>query len=653
MAERIAAYDWASTSIGAPVHWSSTLQILVDTVMRSPYPMLIWWGPEFIQLYNDAYIALVGARHPQSLGQAASACWPEIWNTVGPILQDVVATGVPFKGNDTHFVLERNGYPEDAYFTFSYSRIGGADDCGGVLCTNMETTVSVKRDQQFRAMADNIANIIYTHSASGAVEWANLRWYEYTQLPREIATTFDGWKEVVPAEDLDVVLQIIQRAFIDGEPYEAEMRLKPYNTGDDRYRWHLLRARPMRRGDGVIERWAGSATDIHDRRIAEEAVRRSLEADLLREREASLAFQNAALPQHLPQVGGLTFDAIYEAAGGKSLVGGDWYDAFRLGDGRIVLSVGDVIGNGLNAAVTMSAARQAIRGAAQVYPEPAAVLDAADRALRSEQPDRIVTVFLGIFDPVTLDLAYASAGHPPPFLRLADGTIQQLASADLPLGLRHFKPSIAQQSIHIPCGSLLALYTDGLTESNRDILQGEQAVREALGRPEVQHADRPAAALRKALSLSPNDDVAILVMQVGARPAGMHRWCFDTHDGNEASIVRRSYAEVLRVYGAQREYVDDAELILGELLGNVLRHTNGAVEVALDVSGEDPVLHVLDRGQGFTFYARLPQDGMSESGRGIFIVSQLARDLSIVPRSDGGSHARVVLNAHRQARVGQ
>jgi len=80
-----------------------------------------------------------------------------------------------------------------------------------------------------------------------------------------------------------------------------------------------------------------------------------------------------------------------------------------------VVSVGDVMGSGLSAAVTMGGVRQALRGAAQILAGPSEILDAADRALRSEQPNGIVTAFVGILDPETLTLSYASAGHPPPF----------------------------------------------------------------------------------------------------------------------------------------------------------------------------------------------------------------------------------------------
>ena len=316
-------------------------------------------------------------------------------------------------------------------------------------------------------------------------------------------------------------------------------------------------------------------------------------------------------------------------------------------DGRVVISVGDVMGSGLDAAVTMAAARQAIRGAAQVFPEPAAVLDAADRALRSEQPDRIVTAFLGIIDPVTGIISYASAGHPPPLMYYRDGSIAELNVADLPLGLRNERASGEDTAIAFPEGALLVLYTDGLTESTRDVFAGERRLRAALAREDVRNAPAPAAAILEAVLHEPTDDVAILTVAMGARSERIVRWSFPSSDASAAGEVRREFARILRGAHAGEAEVADAVTVFGELLGNVVRHTEDDVEAALDMTAEEPVLHVLDRGPGFKFYARLPKDSMSESGRGLYIATKLARDVSVVPRPDGGSHARVVLKMKR------
>ena len=154
-----------------------------------------------------------------------------------------------------------------------------------------------------------------------------------------------------------------------------------------------------------------------------------------REREIATEFQRAALPISLPHVAGARFDSIYVPASNRELLGGDWYDALRLSDGRIVVSIGDVAGSGLGAAVIMASMRQVIRGVAQVYADPIAMLDAADRTLKTEHPDTFVTAFVGVFDPIPR-ADHASAGHPPPLLREADGTVTALGTGALPLGLR-------------------------------------------------------------------------------------------------------------------------------------------------------------------------------------------------------------------------
>ena len=519
MAELIDAYDWDDSPIGPRSSWPPTLRLTVDIALASGFPMLVFWGSDLVQIYNDAFAPILGARHPAALGQVARRCWPEIWDTIGPLLLGVLETGEPVWAEDLPLTLERNGFPEQTYFTFSYSRICNEGGGKGLLCTCVETTKAVSREREFRAMADSVANIIYTHAPDGTVEWANSRWYEYTALPEPIATTAEGWARVVPPDDLASIVHALERAFARGEAYEAEIRIKPCGSGDEALRWHLVRAVPMRAADGRIVRWAGSATDVHDRRADGEALRERY----ARDHAVSLAFQDAALPRTLPTVPGLTFDAMYEAAGEDALVGGDWYDAFRLPDGRVVISVGDVGGSGLEAAVTMGAVRQTTRGAAQVFADPAAVLDAADRALRSEQPDRIVTAVLGILDPLSLALSYASAGHPPPLLRRGDGSIVELAAIDLPLGLRNERTGGTNHFVMLSQGALLVLYTDGLTESTRDVLEGERRLRDALAREDIVRSARPAAAIRRVVAAESSDDVAILTVRVGADSARASR----------------------------------------------------------------------------------------------------------------------------------
>ena len=370
-----------------------------------------------------------------------------------------------------------------------------------------------------------------------------------------------------------------------------------------------------------------------------------------REREIAAEFQRAALPISLPQVPGMRFDGIYVPASDRELLGGDWYDALRLNDGRIVISVGDVAGSGLSAAVIMASMRQVIRGVAQVYADPIAMLDAADRTLKTEYPDMFVTAFVGVLDPVARTFVHASAGHPAPLLRDAAGAVMPLGTSGLPLGLRVRGETAT--TTPLPRSGLMIFYSDGLIEADRNVVRGFERLRAALARPEIASNLSPAGALYRALlKRGGNDDVVVLTLQLeapetdvdDANGEGARRWIFDSKDFRRAHAARRSFVEALRDAGLRRKQLDAAELVFGELLGNVVRFAPGPVEIVLNwAHAAAPVLHVLDRGPGFTFAPKLPLDLLSERGRGLYIVWSLAEDCNVTLRHDGGAHARAVL----------
>jgi anti-sigma regulatory factor (Ser/Thr protein kinase) len=131
------------------------------------------------------------------------------------------------------------------------------------------------------------------------------------------------------------------------------------------------------------------------------------------------------------------------------------------------------------------------------------------------------------------------------------------------------------------------------------------------------------------------------------------RWSFDADDRLAATEARRAFVEALRQGGALEGDIPGAELVFGELLGNVVRYAHGAVEMVLDWSGSrPPVLHALDRGPGFLLVPRLPTDLLSENGRGLFLVSTVAEEFNVTPRDGGGAHARVVLNVRERGHRG-
>jgi serine phosphatase RsbU (regulator of sigma subunit) len=239
-----------------------------------------------------------------------------------------------------------------------------------------------------------------------------------------------------------------------------------------------------------------------------------------REHRVSSVFQAAALPLALPVVDGVRFDAFYQAGRQEALVGGDWFDAVVLADGRVLVSVGDVCGSGLQAAVQMSNVRQVMRAVAHVDADPLRLLDVADRALRDEYPNTIVTAFVGIVDPARQTFHYASAGHPPALLRPRVGDIVELTTTGLPLGLRSLAPCASGTHAFLP-GSSLLLYTDGLIEWSHDILAGEALLRERFAELFDANAEHPAAALVNGIFRGrlARDDVAALAVTFDRSPA--------------------------------------------------------------------------------------------------------------------------------------
>jgi serine phosphatase RsbU (regulator of sigma subunit)/anti-sigma regulatory factor (Ser/Thr protein kinase) len=382
------------------------------------------------------------------------------------------------------------------------------------------------------------------------------------------------------------------------------------------------------------------------------AERESLLRRYERQHHIARTLQDASLTAIPDRIGNFALSAVYRPATGDLEIGGDWYDAFAMPDGRLVVSIGDVTGKGLRASVIMSKVRQALRVAAQIQIPPSAVLDAADRALKEEYPQAIVTAFVAVIDDVEGVITYANAGHPRPLVRLPDGTLEELGGGGLPLGLRQREEAADSLIAELVPGSLIVFYTDGLTESTRDYAAGERRLRDVVAHAAVELALEPAAEIEAAvLGAESGDDVAIMTLLVGARTNSGRRWSFDASDRMAAYETRRAICAVLRAGGLADEDVLNFELLYSELLGNVLRYAGTSIDVRLNWETGAPVLHVLDDGPGFQYVPHLPSDLMAESGRGLYLVTALAEEFAILRRAGGGSHARAVLRTSVNGRL--
>lgn len=165
MAELIRTVDWSQTPLGPAESWPQSLRTSLSICLHSHFPILLWWGPELVMLYNDAYRPMLGAsKHPAAMGQPGQQCWAEIWHIIGPMLAGVLQEGKATWSENQMLPLDRNGYVEECYFTFSYSPISDeSGGIGGVFCAVTETSQQVIATRRLV-----ILNALATHSGSAS-----------------------------------------------------------------------------------------------------------------------------------------------------------------------------------------------------------------------------------------------------------------------------------------------------------------------------------------------------------------------------------------------------------------------------------------------------------------------------------------------------
>jgi signal transduction histidine kinase/DNA-binding response OmpR family regulator len=233
---------WQDSVLGAPAQWPQSLRTAVSICLHSRLPMLIWWGPRLAMLYNDAYREIIGARHPASLGKEGADCWRELWDVIGPLLASVVERREATRSDDQLLMLERNGFPEECYFTFSYSPIfdesGGV---GGVFTAVTETTgsiVSQRRIETLRRLATQLADVREPDDAYRRAAFA------LGENPRDLP-----WLRL---EAIDDALAAPRRVAASGEAPDALERLASSDASLD----PLAQAMESARRDGVAQSFA-------------------------------------------------------------------------------------------------------------------------------------------------------------------------------------------------------------------------------------------------------------------------------------------------------------------------------------------------------------------------------------------------------------
>jgi PAS domain S-box-containing protein len=271
------AHDWSSSSIGSPEGWPQPLRTVVRLMLNCGHPMYIWWGPELLCFYNDAYRQSIGPeRHPSSLSQPGRPVWEEIWPIIGPQIDQVMA-GRGATWHENHLVpITRNGRREDVYWTYSYSPIDDPDapnGVGGVLVVCSETTQKVLNEQRLIHEIERQRRMFQKAPGFIAVLTGPSHVYEYVN---EAYVAIAGQRDFIgrtvrdalPELDGQGFYELLDRVYGTGERYVAQaMQVRLATDSSTRYIDFVYE--PMRDETGAVYGIFVSGHDITARRVAE------------------------------------------------------------------------------------------------------------------------------------------------------------------------------------------------------------------------------------------------------------------------------------------------------------------------------------------------------------------------------------------------
>lgn len=618
--------------------WIDTAQTL---------PVVVWTADKdgAIEFVNQRWEEMTGRPSDSIVGERwASLVHPEDRERTAASYGDALRSGKPFR---VHARIRRN----DGTYRWVRTQAEAVRGTGAEITRWFGVVLDIQEvhnaEDQFRALAESVPVIVWTSDAEGWIDWYSQRWYEYTGQSFEDAAGW-GWQAAHHPEELAEVVRKWTDSIETGKPFEMEFRLR---RRDGTFHWFLTRAEPFRDEAGNTVRWYGSSINIDPQKFSVERSKRIAET-----------LHDVFLPKSLPEFTDMRLDKVYLPAEKDALVGGDWYDAFELPDGRLVFSIGDVAGHGLEASITVGRLRQAIYTLAWREEDPAEILKELDRLLTYQEPETIVTAIVGMLDRSHTTMRYASAGHPPPLIaRSKNEPAVELPCGEPPLGIG-WDLNPTTHVVPIPRGAVVAFYTDGMTEFSRDAMGVEAKMAAALSQL-VGDADaaRPAKTIQDAVlgSALPSDDAALLLMQFSdVLPGAQHAadfplervWRFHSSSAHTAQASRREVMAYLRRGAAAScETLFEVELVIGEIFANTVQHAPGLVEVRVDWQSKRPVLTVRDTGPGLEFYiGRLPENPLSETGRGIFLVKTLAQSVSWKSRPGYGTELRAELPLERK-----
>jgi serine phosphatase RsbU (regulator of sigma subunit) len=504
MASLLADFDWSSTELGDPAGWPQSLRSAASICLGAKYPIAIYWGPELTVLYNDAWSAIPGDKHPWALGRPAREVWPDIWDIVGPEI-DRALGGEGMWVADRMLPMERRGYLEETYFNYNLSPITAEDGrIEGVFNAGLETTARVVAARHQRVLIDLIAETASATTVDEAFAGAAKALADHREVAPfavlyrlesgvaqlagstgvaaggegtgptvELGSDDDPWRihhaietrRAVVVEDIGRFADV--EAF-DGWPEAAHTAVTLPIVRSRRKRRRVegvvvVGMPPGLRIDGPHEEFHSALADrfalsVLDARREEEE-RRTFET----EHRIAATLQRSLIPA-LPELEMVGLAGCYLPGTDGLEVGGDWYDAIPLPDGSVTIVIGDVVGKGVAAAAQMGQLRNALRAYVLEGFSPAVALGKLNHLTLSLSGSTFATVLCLRYEPEERAIRWCRAGHLPALVRRADGRVDLLeGDGSPPIGV--FEGIVYRESEdRLEPADVVLLYTDGLIE---------------------------------------------------------------------------------------------------------------------------------------------------------------------------------------------
>ncbi|WP_256716974.1 PAS domain-containing protein, partial [Pseudomonas protegens] len=293
-ANLIARLDWSATPLGESGHWPQSLRTAVDIVIHSPMPMLLLWGAELTQIYNDGFALLAGNKHPSAFGHPAHLTWPELMDFTDPIYRAVL-NGQVRTFSEQRFSLQRtNGSEYDLWLDLTYSPIRNErGDVAGILVTAIETNerrrialeLQQRSDDSLRAQHETEERLQLALAATDAVgtwDWdigedrfiadAHFAQLHSVDPQQSRQLPISEYLKGVHPEDRGMVARGIKHCITHGTEYAEEYRLQ---LADGQLRWVFARGRCYKDHHGRPTRFLGAALDLTERKQMEQALRQS------------------------------------------------------------------------------------------------------------------------------------------------------------------------------------------------------------------------------------------------------------------------------------------------------------------------------------------------------------------------------------------